>query len=159
MKKRALLWLGIGLAVALAVVIQPLLRRDRLYYGKSWDFWGNALSDGNPELQEKAIEVLEEVTKDYDRDVRYRAVKRLGLLGPKASKAIPSLVDALSDEDHEVRREAAWALGGMGPLGEKAVPALERAAHDPCKDVRSEALSSLSRLRRALGAGGGSGSR
>ena len=76
---------------------------------------------------------------DPDPEVRWRAARELGNLGPAASFAVRALVNSLADE--EVRATAEWALARMG--AEAVEPLILAALHRPDPNVRAAAIKAL----------------
>jgi WD40 repeat protein len=80
---------------------------------------------------------------------RYRAARKLGLIGPGAAQAVPALTKALKDKRLMVRAAAARALGRIG-LGSKQVKtALTAALRDRARSVRDESKAALKRIAAA----------
>lgn len=84
------------------------------------------------------------------REVRLRAAKLLGKVGPAAAPAVPALVRALRDEEAPVRAAAAETLGRTGRQGLTAMGALKAAHSDPDPSVRVAAKRAWSQLRRLI---------
>jgi lysophospholipase L1-like esterase/HEAT repeat protein len=87
---------------------------------------------------------------DPRAELRARAARSLGRLGPAASPAIRALTQRLADPDPHVRRVSARALGRLGAAASEAVPALERALHDPVAPVSAAAREALARVRGSV---------
>jgi hypothetical protein len=60
---------------------------------------------------------------DEDPELRWRAARALGAIGPDAADAVPDLTTALGDETPLVRAQAAYALGQMGEASKPSVTA------------------------------------
>ena len=88
-----------------------------------------------------------------DDDVRRRAARALGRLGPRAERATPVLVEALGDPNGHVRTEAATALGRIGSRDPEVVVALAVATRDEGNLVRHAAAVALGRLGAPESAG------
>ncbi len=84
-----------------------------------------------------------------DTQVRRKAVRVLGNVGPSDPAAVPALARAAADPAPAVRREAVRALLKLGPAAREALPALERCRHDPDALVRRDAALALEKLREA----------
>jgi HEAT repeat protein len=64
---------------------------------------------GTVRVPKQAVAALVEAMKDSD-DVRQRAIRALGRIGPRAKAAVPALSQALKDKNAQVRKVAADAL-------------------------------------------------
>jgi HEAT repeat protein len=84
--------------------------------------FSSAAAEALSKIGEPAMPALLEAIKDPNDNVRMRAAKALGGMGPKAKQAIPALIKALDDSFGRVRDAAADALGDIG--SEEAVPVL-----------------------------------
>jgi HEAT repeat protein len=91
--------------------------------------------------QEDSIPQIIENLKNGDKRSRAQAIKKVKVLGPKASAAIPVLLELLTNEDRKIRDEAAVALGRIGPA---AVVHLCRALQDADERNRAGAAYALS---------------
>lgn len=78
--------------------------------------------------------------------VRKRAVRSLGDLGPVALPALPHLIAALRDPTTSVRLEAMAALGRIGPSAEPAIPYLVSLLADEETRVRTVAGATLKKI-------------
>src|SRR5262249_29905417 len=87
--------------------------------------------------------------KDGKPNVRVRAAKALGEIGPAAAPAIPDLAELLRDEDVSVRLAAVTALGEIGPAAKEAVPILIEALQDADAEISAAAVTALGQLREA----------
>ena len=79
-------------------------------------------------------------------EVRQRAARELGSIGPAAAAAVPGLIEKLNDENSEVRGYAAYALGRIGDGSDAVIEGLSRLAFDRAAVVRRAALRALQRL-------------
>lgn len=69
------------------------------------------------------VEVIIRELRNSDSEVRYRACKRLGKMGPNAKDAVPAMLKVLVDDrEPGVRETCAKAFGEVGPV---AVPTLD----------------------------------
>ena len=73
------------------------------------------------------IQVLAQLTRDANVDVRRYAVAALGQFGEHARSAVPALVDALHDNDDTVNEFAATILHSLGKLPIEHKPSLQQA--------------------------------
>lgn len=94
----------------------------------------------------KPIEHWLAALHDADANVRIKAVRALGNVGPHHPQAIPALTEALSDPDASVRAQASLALLKSGPKARSAVPALQTAAGDADPTVRQYATEALKKI-------------
>lgn len=76
---------------------------------------------------ERAIPLLEEASKDTDKEVASLAVQALAEI---SSKTLPIITNLLSDPDPNIRISACAALGKLGPAAKGAVPLLVKATGD-----------------------------
>jgi HEAT repeat protein len=84
--------------------------------------------------------------KSDDPQVRGRAARALGELGPAAASSVDDLIAALKDSDSGVRRYAAQALGLLGDGSEKVLTALMKEIGDDQMINRLTAVTSLRTL-------------
>jgi HEAT repeat protein len=87
-------------------------------------------------------------TRHEDPEVRSKAVRALGEMGPAGASGIPRLIEVLrKDEDSWVRVESAWAIGYVGATDSSVVPALVDALlSDGSWDVRGASASALGEI-------------
>ncbi|HEY5907159.1 MAG TPA: HEAT repeat domain-containing protein, partial [Vicinamibacteria bacterium] len=90
-----------------------------------------------------SIEILVEALKEKDGNVRSKAARALGGIGPAAKEAIPVLLEALRDREAHVRWDAARALGQIGAA---AAEGLAAAVNDKDPVVRQIAADALKRI-------------
>jgi HEAT repeat protein len=90
-----------------------------------------------------SIEILIGALKEKDGQIRSKAARALGGIGPGAREAIPVLLDALRDREAHVRWDAARALGQIGAA---AAEGLAAAVHDKDPVVRQIAADALKRI-------------
>jgi serine/threonine protein kinase len=90
-----------------------------------------------------SIEILIGALKERDGQVRSKAARALGGIGPGAREAIPVLLEALRDREAHVRWDAARALGQIGAA---AAEGLAAAVHDKDPVVRQIAADALKRI-------------
>src|SRR5438034_1140724 len=145
MRKRWLLWLGIGVVVvAGAVLLDPtcvvrgFLRGEKFYRGRPTTYWGGALKNQDPAGHVETVKTLKEggaaavpvlvelLRQDQKGDwassgVRWMAADLLGQIGVDASASVPVLVEALKDDDAQVRAVAARSLMAIAPDGKEMV--------------------------------------
>lgn len=74
-----------------------------------------------------ALETLQDLAKDGDRDVRWHAFEAARLL--RVPAAVPVLLDGLGDEDFAIRWAASRGLAAVGP--DALVPVLEALVRRP----------------------------
>jgi HEAT repeat protein len=101
----------------------------------------NFLERGSPE----AVEVVRELLKHENAEVRQRAAGALGGMHEIAAAAIPDLREALKDKEHGVRREVAGVLEKFGPAAAAAVPDLLAILADE-KDGSMNAARALAQI-------------
>jgi hypothetical protein len=111
-----------------------------------------ALKDPDPDLRERAAEVLGKIGDsraveplvlalgDPFSSVRERAADALGKIG---TRAVEPLIAALKDADSNFRERAA---GALGKIGTPAVGGLIAALKDPESDVRGRAAKVLGKI-------------
>jgi HEAT repeat protein len=87
-----------------------------------------------------------EALQDPKADVRKRAAKVLGNIGPVDPAVVPALTGAVGDRDARVRAEAVRALLRLGPAACESIPALREARKDPDARVRGVAAQAGERL-------------
>jgi HEAT repeat protein len=87
----------------------------------------------------EAVPALVEALSDEGVDVRRKAARTLGEIGPESVEAVPALIHVLADEDEDVRLWAAYALGRIGPEAFEAVPSLIEALGDEYADLEAAA--------------------
>jgi serine/threonine protein kinase len=90
-----------------------------------------------------SIAILVEALKEKDGNVRSKAARALGGIGPAAKEAIPVLLEALRDREAHVRWDAARALGQIGAA---AAEGLAAAVNDKDPVVRQIAADALKRI-------------
>ena len=83
--------------------------------------------------------------KDEDLNVRLKALRGLGKLGPAAKEAVPAMVAAMK-ADNQVAFDAVEALGNIGPGAKEAVPALIDSLQDTTKYLRERAAEALGKI-------------
>jgi HEAT repeat protein len=157
----------------LSVIIFGLIRNESFYKGRPTSYWSPVvrawaqskfgikrdpwmqkimnilnLRDeiAKPEVLEgrrTAMQVLIDLLKDEDSNVRQEAAAALGNLGPLAKPAIPALSETLNDQDSTVRYRAVEALGRIGP---KAVGVIVEALTNDDPRVRSCAEEALKKI-------------
>jgi HEAT repeat protein len=80
-------------------------------------------------------------------NVRYRAIRALGAIGPEAGEAVPALATILVESPSRgLRIEASLALTKMAPASRAALSALAQALKDTDRLVRMNAALALLRL-------------
>ncbi|MBW3597300.1 MAG: HEAT repeat domain-containing protein [Planctomycetes bacterium] len=100
----------------------------------------------DPEIAVPAL--TEALSEDHALEVRWRAARALGRIGPAAADAAGSLIAVLDDPAPEVRAYAAFALGRIGgEAAQGAVPTLVKQLTDENSTVRRAALDALFALR------------
>lgn len=105
----------------------PRIPDDFTVSGKTLEEWLEAQTDSRPE-------------------VRMRAVRALGNVGPEIPEVVPALIAALADPEPEIRRQAVLALLKFGPGAKAAIPALTAAREDADETVRSLAAKALEQI-------------
>ncbi len=80
-------------------------------------------------------------------EVRWRAARILGLIGPKAKPALPALMKAATDTDFDIRGEVAKALPRIDDLGDQSVPLLLEWLQVDEIHVRKDAATALGAYR------------
>lgn len=105
----------------------PQIPEEFTVSGKPIEYWLDAQSDSNPE-------------------VRARAVKALGNVGPEVPEIIPAMTKALTDSNADIRSQATLALLKFGPAAKEAVPALIEAQADKDENVRRLVAQALKRI-------------
>jgi HEAT repeat protein len=89
--------------------------------------------------------------KSTDAKVRYRAVRALKSMGPRAKGAVGALIEALGDESSGIRIATASALGSIGPSAAGATEALVAALKDEKYWVRWNAAAALGKIGPGAG--------
>jgi hypothetical protein len=89
-----------------------------------------------------AVEILEEMSRSSDPEVRGQTVRPAAML--KTPRAVAVIEKALTDPDTGVRSSAAGTMGSTG--AKSAIPALTTALKDPEFYVRKHAARSLKEL-------------
>jgi hypothetical protein len=89
-----------------------------------------------------AVEILEDMSKDPDPEVRRQTINPAAIL--KTPRAVAVLEKALTDPDPGIRSSAAGTLGFTG--SKEAIPSLTAALKDPEFYVRKHAARSLQEL-------------
>lgn len=97
--------------------------------GQPLEYWLDALSDSQSEM-------------------RARAVRALGNVGPDVPEIVPALTEALADPDPGIRAAAVLALLKFGPAAQDAVPALTQATTDSDENVRQLAAKALEKIQK-----------
>jgi len=122
MKKLAILWLLVGLAVFMPDKdgAADESKSEPVYQGKTLKEWIKALQEG-------------------DLSARLQALRALGEMGPKASPAVPILIRTLEDKNLSVGSMAQITLVR---IGKPAMPALLEVFKDQSRDglVRTRAV-------------------
>ena len=95
----------------------------------------------------KQIELL----KSNDAKVRWKAIKTLRTMGPRAKGAVGALAETLGDKSSGIRLAAASALGNIGPTAVGATGALVAALKDEKYYVRWNAASALAKIGPGAG--------
>lgn len=70
----------------------------------------------------EAVAAIIDTLSDVDQDVRERAMKTLGEIGPEAGAAVPTLIKALKDTEPGIRVSAAAALYYIGSAATNVIP-------------------------------------
>jgi len=104
-----------------------------------------AASQDDPLIFDKRLSQWQQLLRDEDKIVRYRAARDLGNIGGRANRALPALLAALRDENKSVRKYAAWAVHRIGPQPSH-VPALIATLADQDSLVRRAAARTLGEL-------------
>jgi len=99
----------------------------------------------DPLIFDKRLSQWQQLLRDGDKIVRYRAARDLGNIGRRANRALPALLEALHDENKSVRKYATWAVHRIGPQPSH-VPALIATLADPDPLVRRAAARALGAL-------------
>jgi len=136
MKKRWILWVTLGMAVAVvAVMVEPThvlrgwLRGERFFAGRPSSYWSKVIRDRHPvgrfedavgwvlgeEPKPAAVPMLIELLEDKDDQVRFTACHVLALNGTAARQAVPALLKMLGHSNVFYRRNASHALAAIGP--------------------------------------------
>jgi hypothetical protein len=92
---------------------------------EQWDEEETA-ADALARIGSPAVPSLVQAMQNPDPQIRLKAVKVLGRMGPDAKDAVPDLIRLLEDPDEEIRKAASRTLGRIGPAAQEAVPALMR---------------------------------
>jgi HEAT repeat protein len=88
------------------------------------------------------------LSAEYPLDVRWRAARALGRIGPPAADAAGNLIAHLKDPHERVRAYAAYALGRIGgESAQAAVPGLVERVTDENPIVRRAAVDALLAIR------------
>lgn len=112
----------------------------------SWSGQASDAQDTGTAVAGNDVSSLVAKLKSDDPQVRWRAARALGQLGPAAASSVDNLIAALSDSDPGVRRNAAQALGLLGDGSEKVLTALMKAIGDVEMANRLAAVNSLRTL-------------
>ncbi|MBY0527463.1 MAG: HEAT repeat domain-containing protein [Gemmataceae bacterium] len=161
MKRSYLGWLGIVLAIGLAVatavtpapyIVWGYLRGEAFFDGCPSCYWSHKLGENETrvaaywELQnggEAAVPVLMEVFQSDDLLVKRGAASVLGQIGPAAKDAVPTLIPGLKSDDEMTRIGVAATLGNIGPEARSAIPALTETLKDERPGVRKAGAYAL----------------
>jgi HEAT repeat protein len=130
----------------------------------------------SPSAVEKQVDALVRSLGDKNDDVRLKAVKALGELGPDAAKAVPALIGALKlpnedvrlnvvltlakigkpavdpvaaaigERNPDVRYYLVWALAMIGPDARDKADVVAKLLADPSPDIRRRAAHCLGRI-------------
>ncbi len=114
------------------------------YFKKQGQQWARASSS----LGGASADVGDLVKKlgSTDGNVRSRAIRNLGRIGPPARLAVPSLLTLLKDSDGLARQEVSDALNKIGPPDKKDLAVLQRTLQDSSTEARIYAAAALGKL-------------
>lgn len=93
------------------------------------------------------LEYWLERQSDSEPQMRARAVRALGNVGPDVPEIVPALIEALADPDPGVRLLSVQALLRFGTAAQDAAPALTQATTDSDEPVRTLAAKALARIQ------------
>ena len=99
---------------------------------------------GNP----GSIAILIEALREKDGNVRAKAARALGGMGPAAKEAIPVLLTALQDREAHVRWDAARALGQIGAAAAEGLAAAVNDKDPVVRQIAADALKLIIRRKR-----------
>jgi HEAT repeat protein len=97
----------------------------------------------------KAIGPLLGLLKHRDLFVQTRAIRTLGMMGPKAESVVPRLIEKLKAGDTAERIAAAEALGSIGPAAHSAIPVLRSKLKDRDLAILRVAIVALEKMKAA----------
>jgi HEAT repeat protein len=114
------------------------------YFKKHGQQWAR----GTSSLGGATADVSDLVKKlgNSDTQVRSRAVRSLGRIGPPARLAVPSLLAQFNNSDGLARQEVSDALNKIGPPDRKDWPMLQKTLQDPSPEARIYAATAIGRL-------------
>ncbi len=127
-------------------VIQPLSILEQLRDATKGPALADQLALG--EVQQAVPALAKAITEDYPTEVRWRAERALGAIGPGAADAVGGLIANLADSDERVRAYACYALGKIdAEPSQSAVPGLVERVTDENAVVRRAAVDALLALQ------------
>jgi HEAT repeat protein len=92
--------------------------------------------------------LTEALAKEYPAEVRWRAARALGIIGPRAAGAAGTLIAQLNDPNERIRAYSCYALGRLGgEAAQTAAPGLVERVTDENGIVRRAAIDALLALR------------
>jgi HEAT repeat protein len=95
-----------------------------------------------------SIAILIEALREKDGNVRAKAARALGGIGPAAKEAIPVLLSALQDREAHVRWDAARALGQIGAAAAEGLAAAVNDKDPVVRQIAADALKLIIRRKR-----------
>jgi HEAT repeat protein len=122
----------------------PAAKTARVAAIDAVEFLGARAKPGVPDLIE-SLKDKSAVSRADGGQVRERAARALGKVGPNAKDAIKPLTEMLKDPDRSARRVAAEALGMFGPEAVVAAPRLRELARIDT-DLAGVANAALDRI-------------
>jgi HEAT repeat protein len=127
-------------------IIEPLIEAFNNDTEPIQEASARALLNRQDQFGEKAVDILIDILKCSNKDIRASAALRFGRLRGDYQRAVFPLIDALKDEERTVRYCASESLSKITITDKRAVLPLTGALKDESKDVRKHVARALGRI-------------
>lgn len=127
-------------------IIEPLIEAFNNDTEPIREASAQALLNRQDQFGEKAVDILIDLLKCSNKDIRASAALRFGRLRGDYQRAVFPLIEALKDEERTVRYCASESLSKITITDKRAVLPLTGALKDESKDVRMHVARALGRI-------------